>query len=33
MDQDLSFVLSHILVGRQNAQTYKDLSARTGLSQ
>lgn len=33
MDQDLSFVLSHILVGRKNAQTYKDLSVRTGLSQ
>jgi hypothetical protein len=32
MEKDLSLVLSRILVGRQNAKTYKDLSVETGLS-
>jgi hypothetical protein len=33
MEKELAFVLSHILVGRQNALTYKQLSDKTGLSQ
>jgi hypothetical protein len=32
MEKDLALVLSRILVGRQNAKTYKDLAVETGFS-